>query len=94
MADITQKPYANWLEKTLQDMFSLNHIESICIMTKSTNGVLHTGYYDCSVADKILFAGFLQQDAMIETLQDNGYVDCNEEEFVGDDIEEDEENEE
>ena len=87
MADITQAPYANWLEKTLHDMFNLKNVESICIMTKSENGVLHTGYYDCSVADKILFAGFLQQDALIETLQDNGYIDGDDESIVDEEAE-------
>ena len=53
-------------------------IQSICILTKFESGDIGTGYYECSIGDKILFAGYLQQDAMIETLQVNEYIESDE----------------
>ena len=77
--DFGQLHYAEWLEKSLQDMVSIP-VASICIMTKSVSGEVHTGYFDCSVADKLLFAGFLNQDAMLDTMINNGYLEDDDEE--------------
>lgn len=85
MDDLNTLPYAQWLEKSLQNIIS-KPVKSICILTKFDTDDVGTGYYECSVADKILFAGFLQQDAMIDTLQANGYLEEDEE----DEYEEDE----
>lgn len=78
MDDLNTLPYAQWLEKSLQNIIS-KPVKSICILTKFDTDDVGTGYYECSVADKILFAGFLQQDAMIDTLQANGYLEEDEE---------------
>lgn len=78
MSDLNTLPYAKWLEESLQNIIS-KPVKSICILTKFDTDDVGTGYYECSVADKILFAGFLQQDAMIDTLQVNGYLEEDEE---------------
>lgn len=78
MSEINNLPYARWLEKSLQNIVG-KPVQSICILTKFDGGDVGTGYYDCSVADKLLFSGFLQQDAMLDTLEANGYLEEDEE---------------
>lgn len=87
MNDLTSKPYAKWLEGSLQNMVS-KPVKSICILSRYEDDSVGTGYYDCAVSDKILFAGFLSQDAMLNTLVENGLV-----EDMEDDEEDDEEDE-
>ena len=94
MSDLKKLPYAEWLEQSLQNIIG-KPVQSICIITKytpdpvegeeDTGDEIGTGYWHCSCADKLLFAGFLQQDAMLDTMKANGYIP---------DDEEDEENEE
>ena len=80
MSDLNKLPYAEWLEQSLHNIIG-KPVEAISILIKYEGGTVGTGYYNCSVGDKILFAGYIQQDAMIETLEVNGMVE---------DIEEDE----
>lgn len=85
MNDLTSKPYAKWLEGSLQNMIS-KPVKSICILTRYDDDSVGTGYYDCAVSDKILFSGFLSQDAMLDTLVENGLVedmDDEEDEYDG-----------
>lgn len=79
MNDIKKLPYAEWLEESLQNIVD-KPVQSICIITKFNTGDTGTGYYECSVADKLLFAGFLQQDAMFDALKANGYIEDDEDE--------------
>lgn len=78
--EISKLPYAEWLEQSLQSIVG-KPVKSICIMTKFADdeGDIGTGYYECSVADKLLFAGFLQQDAMLDAMRINGYIEDDEE---------------
>ena len=69
--DINNLPYAAWLERSLQDMMG-RPIESICIITKFDKGEVGTGYWNCTMGDKLLFAGIMQQDAMFDTMEANG----------------------
>lgn len=95
MVDPTSLPYSDWLERSLHNIMS-NQVDSICIITKNKNDEIMAGYYNCSIADKILFGGFLSQEAMIDTLYDQGLIeDCEEDDELDDDysIEEDLEDE-
>ena len=73
MDNLTELPYVNWLEDSLQKLVA-KPIESICIMYKLKNGDIRLSDFECSTADKIVFAGFLQHDAMMDSLIANGYV--------------------
>lgn len=89
MSDLNKLPYAEWLEQSLQNIVS-KPVQAICILTKftpdpadneeDTGDEIGTGYWHCSVADKLLFAGFLQQDAMLDTMRANGYLPDDEDE--------------
>lgn len=83
MNELNKLPYAQWLEETLHNIVGMP-VESICIMAKFDTGDVGSSYYNCSVADKVMFAGFVQQDAMIETLKVNGLVPDDEGEYEED----------
>lgn len=82
MNDFTKLPYAAWLEESLTSIFAMP-VESICIMTRLNSGDIGVSFYECNTADKIMFAGYLQQDAMIDSLKANGLIPDDE-----DDVEE------
>lgn len=73
MSNLNNLPYAKWLEDSLRNLMTMN-IEAICICTKTEDGGVGTGYWNTSMADKLIFSGIIQQDAMIETLRENGMV--------------------
>lgn len=72
--ELNNLPYAQWLEQALHHIIG-KPVQSICIITRYDSDAVGTDYYNASVADKLLFAGYLQQDAMIDVLQVNGYID-------------------
>ena len=87
MNDLNNLPYTNWLEQSLQTIVG-KPVEAICILTKFDTGDVGSGYWNCMVADKLVFAGFLQQDAMLDTLKANGYLEDDDEEDDADGEEE------
>ena len=78
MSDFKKLPYAEWLELSLQNIIE-KPVKAMCIITKFDTGEIGTGYYDCDMTDKLVFAGFIQQDAMIDTLSANGLLEDDEE---------------
>ena len=90
MSDLKKLPYAEWLEQSLRNIIGLP-IQSICLLTKTESGEVGTGYYECSSLDKLLFASYLNHDAVTDTvngvLVESGLMDDDDEE----DCEEDEE---
>lgn len=79
MSKLTELPYAQWLEQSLRNIIDLP-VESICIITKMEDGEVGTGYWNAGVFDKLAFAGVIQQDAMLETLRVNGFIEDEEDE--------------
>lgn len=71
--DLSTLPYTKWLEEAVAGIIGMP-VESICILTKYKDGSVQTGYYKTSVSDQLLFAGYINQDAMIETLKVNGQI--------------------
>ena len=80
MENILSKEYAAFLEDALGKMTTLP-VEGICIVAKLEGGSNFMSYYKSSPNDKLLFAGLLQQDAMIDVLKANNMLrDKNEDE--------------
>lgn len=73
--------YAEWLEgfvkRLLQEPESVNGIAVIIVRC---DNAVETGYFRCSMTDKILVAGIIQQDAMLQTLAINDEDDEEEDE--------------
>ena len=73
MDDIREKDYAEFLEVPLKELVTLP-VEGICILAKLQGGSTYIRFHNSSITDNILYAGLIQQDAMIETLEKNGMV--------------------
>ena len=78
MTDFNQLEYAKFLEETLHNIVGMP-VESICIMVKYEGDALGTSYYNCTMVDKLMYAGHLQQDAMFDTMRANGLIPDDEE---------------
>lgn len=77
--NINNLPYAAWLEKNLRDLIG-TPIKSICISAVSESGDIYRDYYKVTMLDKILIAGIIQQDAMLDSMAANGIVEYVDEE--------------
>jgi hypothetical protein len=82
--DLKNLSYAEWLEKTLQELVTFP-VKKIGIYAMTENGEVYNNYHNVSMADKLVIAGIIQQDAMLDTMAANGML-----EYV-DDEDEDEE---
>lgn len=78
MSDLKELPYAAWLEQSLRNIMGTK-VQSICIMTKTESGEIGTGYYECAAIDKLLFASYLQHDAVVDTIEANAELEEDEE---------------
>lgn len=72
-------PYTQWLENALQELIKLP-VKGICLSAITTTGEAYTNYYEISMMDKLLIAGLIQQDATLDTLAANGFIDYADEE--------------
>lgn len=65
--DITEMPYAEWLEETLREISGMP-IRSMALVANIGDG-FYTSYYECNLSDKILFSGVINQDAMMHAIE-------------------------
>ena len=76
-------PYAEWLEKALHDLIKMP-IDGICFTAILKGGEAYTNYYNISMMNKLTIAGLIQQDATLDSLAANGFIEYADEE-EGDD---------
>ena len=88
--NITEMPYAKWLEQSLSDISALP-IRGIAIVGITEGGDAYTNYYNTSMADKLVLAGLINQDAMFDSMAANGIIDYedDDEDDETDDVKED-----
>lgn len=86
--NITQMPYATWLEQTLRDISTLP-VSGIAILGVLEGGETYTAYYNTSMTDKLLLSGLINQDATLDMLEAQGVID-----YADDEEEEDADGEE
>lgn len=77
--DITNMPYASWLEESLQRISSLP-MRALVMIGITEDGDTYNDYYNATMGDKLLIAGLIQQDAMLDTLKANGLIATTDEE--------------
>lgn len=82
--DIRNMPYAEWLEKTLQELVNFP-VKGICIAATTNTGEFYVNYHNVPMGDKLTIAGLVNQDAMLDTMAANGLVEYVEDEEGGDD---------
>ena len=89
--NITDMPYAKWLEQALHDISDIP-VRGMVISCVLEDGNTYTNYWKTSMGDKVLIAGLIQQDAMFDSLEANGVIQYDNDD--GDDTEEDTDGEE
>lgn len=89
--NITDMPYAKWLEQTLRDISNIP-VRGMVVSCILEDGNTYTNYWKTSMGDKILLSGLIQQDAMFDSLEANGVIQYDNDD--GDDTEEDTDDEE
>ena len=71
--DIREMPYAEWLEGALRRI-SVMPMRTLILIGITEDGDTYNDYYNATMGDKLMIAGLIQQDAMLDTLEANGYI--------------------
>lgn len=70
MSDMPE--YAEWLEGVVKRLLQEpESVMGIAVAVIGESRVVETGYWKCDVFDKILAAGVMQQDAMMQSIEAN-----------------------
>ena len=87
---MAEKPVVEWLREVLRDISQFD-ARGIAVASINKDGDSYVSYYKMNMADKVLISGLIQQDAMLDTLAQNGIVsyDDSDEDNDGDEEEED-----
>ena len=72
-------PYAQWLEQALSELITMP-VEGICLAAVLKDGSTLTNYHKIPMVQKLVIAGLIQQDAMLDTLSVNGFIEYEDEE--------------
>lgn len=70
MNDITQSEYAEFLE-TMCGKCMDDEPTAIAVTYITPNGSVGTGYYQCSMANKLTMAGMMFNDAVMDGIKNN-----------------------
>ena len=87
---MSEKPIVEWLREVLRDISQFD-ARGIVVASINKDGDSYVSYYKMNMADKVLISGLIQQDAMLDTLAQNGIIGYDESD-EGDDTEEEEDN--
>lgn len=67
------KEEATWLEESLRVIYELKP-EAVCVAAIGEDGNVITGYYNCGARDKVVIAGSIHMDAVMDTIRKNGHI--------------------
>ena len=87
---MSEKPIVEWLREVLRDISQFD-ARGIAVASINKDGDSYVSYYKMNMADKVLISGLIQQDAVLDTLAQNGIIGYDESD-EGDDAEEEEDN--
>ena len=88
---MSEKPIVEWLREVLRDISQFD-ARGIAVASINKDDDSYVSYYKMNMADKVLISGLIQQDAMLDTLAQNGIVSYDESDEDNDDDEEEEDN--
>ena len=71
--DIREMPYAEWLEGALRRISAMP-MRTLILIGITEDGDTYNDYYNAAMGDKLIIAWLIQQDAMLDTLEANGYI--------------------
>ena len=84
---MSEKPIVEWLREVLRDISQFD-ARGIAVASINKDGDSYVSYYKMNMADKVLISGLIQQDAMLDTLAQNGIISYDESDEDNDDDEE------
>lgn len=84
---MSEKPIVEWLREVLRDISQFD-ARGIVVASINKDGDSYVSYYKMNMTDKVLISGLIQQDAMLDTLAQNGIVSYDESDEDNDDEEE------
>ena len=70
MTDITEKPYAEWLEDTIRTIMESKPV-SMAFCARTEDGLTLTGYYNADAEDMAVMAHHMYSDAMLDVMKHN-----------------------
>lgn len=88
---MSEKPIVEWLREVLRDISQFD-ARGIAVASINKDGDSYVSYYKMNMADKVLISGLIQQDAILDTLAQNGIVSYDDSDEDNDDDEEEEDN--
>lgn len=71
--NITDMPYAQWLEETLHDISELP-VRGFALVGVLENGDAYTSYWNTTMMDKLSLAGLINQDATLDMMAAQGII--------------------
>lgn len=81
---MAENPVVKFLQQTIRDI-SKFPTKGIAIVVTSESGDSYTNYHNVSMQDKLVIAGLIQQDATLDMLVANGFIEYEDDEDDGDD---------
>ena len=69
----TSQELKDFLKLVFEDLEDVDPT-SVAVVATDKTGEVGVHYFKCDVATKILYSGFIQQDAMIATLKENKWI--------------------
>ena len=89
---MAENPIVKFLQQTIRDI-SKFPTKGIAVVVTSETGDAYTNYHNISMSDKLVISGLIQQDATLDMLAANGFIEYEDDENE-DDNEDDNDNEE
>lgn len=91
---MAENPIVKFLQQTIRDI-SKFPTKGIAIVVTSETGDAYTNYHNISMSDKLVISGLIQQDATLDMLVANGFIEYeDDEDDENDENEDDNDNEE
>ena len=90
---MAENPIVKFLQQTIRDI-SKFPTKGIAVVVTSETGDAYTNYHNISMSDKLVISGLIQQDATLDMLAANGFIEYEDDESEDDENEDDENTEE
>lgn len=86
---MAENPIVKFLQQTIRDI-SKFPTKGIAVVVTSETGDAYTNYHNISMSDKLVISGLIQQDATLDMLAANGFIEYEDDENEDDENEDDE----
>lgn len=70
MDDLATKPYAQWLEDTVKELFDIDPV-AISMQMRKADGSTYTCYWDVTPDDRAIMLDAMREDGYIDFIRNN-----------------------